>query len=585
MIVPMKKVSLIMQSKDAVEAVAAVRSLGLLHVEHQQQPKGKDITALAESIALVNSACGILSVCAAAKKAQRQPSQPAEAFCRHVIDTAKRIEQLEEYGRSLTGMIAQWESWGDFDPQRINDLAAAGISARLFQVPAAEVSALPKGAIVKTLRIQAGIANCLVISSGPLQVPYAEVAAPKTSLSQMRRKLAEDTAAVAALKKELEHAAVSLAWLQEYRQRLEKDLTFAETVAGMGGQEGLVFIRGFIPADALGAVETQAHQQRWALLTEDPAEEDTVPTLLRNPRWVDMVKPVLGLLGITPGYRELDVSILFLVFFSLFFGILIGDAGYGLVYLLLTVWLHKKSAANPALHSTARLMYLLSSCAILWGVLTGTFFGQTWLLNLGFRAPVSQLNDVKVMQTFCFFLGALHLSLAHGWRAMLKAPSLSALADIGWIGVLWTAFMLARTLILGESFPSWGAWLIYVSVGLVILFTNPQRNVLKAIGEGLGTVALSLMNNFTDVVSYVRLFAVGLAGVAIAETTNAMAAGLGSGAVAVIFGGLIAVIGHALNIVLGPMSVLVHGVRLNVLEFSGHASVTWSGIAYTPLKE
>ena len=94
------------------------------------------------------------------------------------------------------------------------------------------------------------------------------------------------------------------------------------------------------------------------------------------------------------------------------------------------------------------------------------------------------------------------------------------------------------------------------------------------------------MNNFTDVVSYVRLFAVGMAGLAIAETTNIMSGSLGNdSAVAVIGGILIIFIGHALNIILGPMSVLVHGVRLNVLEFSGHASLSWSGVMYKPLKE
>jgi len=177
------------------------------------------------------------------------------------------------------------------------------------------------------------------------------------------------------------------------------------------------------------------------------------------------------------------------------------------------------------------------------------------------------------------------LSLAHAWRGVLKLPSLSALADAGWICVLWTAFFLARTLILSDPFPSWGIDLAGAGVALVVFFTNPQRNIFKAVAAGLGTVALSLMNNFTDVVSYVRLFAVGLATVAIAETTNTMAAGLGAGSGAIIAGVIIAGIGHALNIVLGPMSVLVHGVRLNVLEFSSHANVSWSGFAYEPLKE
>jgi V/A-type H+-transporting ATPase subunit I len=87
------------------------------------------------------------------------------------------------------------------------------------------------------------------------------------------------------------------------------------------------------------------------------------------------------------------------------------------------------------------------------------------------------------------------------------------------------------------------------------------------------------------VISYIRLYAVGLASLAVAETTNYLASGFGSGAIALAAGVVILLFGHSLNIILGPMSVLVHGVRLNVLEFSGHANVTWSGFAFEPLKE
>jgi V/A-type H+-transporting ATPase subunit I len=256
-----------------------------------------------------------------------------------------------------------------------------------------------------------------------------------------------------------------------------------------------------------------------------------------------------------------------------------------MVYILITLGLQKKMKMSTEMKTTVSLFYLLGSCAIIWGVLTGTFFGQAWLLNLGFKPLIPQLNDANFMQTFCFFLGALHLSIAHSWQAYLKFPSLKALADIGWICVLWTAFFVARTIILGEAFPSWGIWLFAAGIVLVILFTNPQAHVLRGIGDGLGTVALSLMNNFTDVISYIRLFAVGLATLAIAETTNTLSSGLGDGIAALAAGVVIILIGHSLNIILGPMSVLVHGVRLNVLEFSGHANVTWSGFTFEPLKE
>jgi V/A-type H+-transporting ATPase subunit I len=352
------------------------------------------------------------------------------------------------------------------------------------------------------------------------------------------------------------------------------------------GKEGAIgYVTGYIPSDREEHLFTEARIRKWGIVVTDPLDDDNVPTLLRNPEWVDRIKPLFELLGLTPGYHELDVSIPFLVFFSIFFGILIGDAGYGLVYILITLVLQKKLKPNAELKTTFSLFYLLGSCAVLWGILTGTFFGQAWLLNLGFRPLVPQLNDANFMQTFCFFLGALHLSIAHSWRAYLKFPSLTALADAGWICVLWTAFFIAKTMILGDVFPSWGIWLFASGIVLVILFTNPQARVLRGIGEGLGTVALSLMNNFTDVISYIRLFAVGLAGLAIAETTNTLASGFGKGVVALAAGAVIILIGHSLNIILGLMSVLVHGVRLNVLEFSGHANVTWSGFTFEPLKE
>jgi V/A-type H+-transporting ATPase subunit I len=140
-------------------------------------------------------------------------------------------------------------------------------------------------------------------------------------------------------------------------------------------------------------------------------------------------------------------------------------------------------------------------------------------------------------------------------------------------------------LILGDVFPFFVKWLLITGITLVILFTSPQKNILKGIGQGLGTLALSLINSFTDVVSYIRLFAVGLAGVAIADAFNAMAFSAGSRSIfALILAGFIVLVGHTLGVVLGPVAVLVHGVRLNVLEFSGHANVSWSGQNYKPFK-
>jgi len=589
MIVPMKKITVLVQEKDANSAVENLRKLGVVHVEHVQAPQAEAVRILRDDIALIDAALSILSEEKFVKAAGDTPQETPKDWkftTRHIVDLSKRLDQLKEYSRLLKNRIAEWEHWGDFNPDSIRRLAEKNIFIALYQIPLKELNSIPAGAIVKTIFTSTGLAHCMVISREKIELPFKEVNLPKLGLAKMRERLYEDGRMMEIIQDDICKYTAYRKNLEDVKESLEKELEFNEALFGMGKQGAIAYLAGFAPVDTVGVLKQQAQQEHWGLMIREPSEEDNVPTLLKNPRWITLIKPVLNLLGILPGYRELDVSLPFLVFFSVFFGILIGDAGYGLSYLLLTLWFQKKRASSPKNNSVFLLLYLLSSCAIVWGVLTGTFFGQSWLLKRGIRPLVPQLNDPVTMQGFCFFLGALHLSLAHCWRGLLKLPSLAALADVGWISILWAAFFLARTLILALPLPDFVSVLVWCGIALVILFSSPQRNIFKAIGKGLGSVSfgLNFMSTFTDVVSYIRLFAVGLAGVAIAETTNAMTANLGAGPVAIISAIMITLVGHALNMALGPISVLVHGVRLNVLEFSGHASITWSGVVYKPLK-
>jgi len=587
-IVPMKKATILFETGDAEATVKYLRSLGILHVEHQNLPEGRDISALQEKVAVINSSSDVLNQAIASEK-NTQPQNKITgdwiAVANPVIELGKRQEQLESSSRNIIGQINEWEHWGDVDPDQILHLRQNGIYLTLYQVPVKEIRSFPDDVVVKTIFTAGDIAHCVAISQRSFECAFLEILPPKQSLSLLKSRLAENNKVMEMIKGEIIKSSCFYEALFEIKKKLEKEIEFQQVLSGMGKEGPISYVSGYIPSDMEGHLVETARGRKWGIVISEPSDDDNVPTLLRNPPWVDRIKPVFELLGLTPGYRELDVSMLFLIFFSIFFGILIGDAGYGLVYILITLGLQKTMKLNTEMKTMVSLFYLLGSCAVIWGVLTGSFFGQAWLLNLGFKPLVPQLNDANVMQTFCFFLGALHLSIAHSWQAYLKFPSMKALADVGWICVLWTAFFLARTIILGEAFPSWGIWLFAAGIVLVIFFTNPQAHVLRGIGDGLGTVALSLMNNFTDVISYIRLFAVGLATLAIAETTNTLSSGLGDGVAALAAGVVIILIGHSLNIILGPMSVLVHGVRLNVLEFSGHANVTWSGFTFEPLKE
>jgi len=584
MIVAMKKVFLFMQKEHARTALSDLAALGLLHIEHQNPPGGEEINALGEKLALVEQAALILASLGAKITSTSLPPKDLIPACRHIVDLQKRSDQLKEYAVTLNAWIDQWSPWGDFDPQQIYQLAQKNIYVKLYQIPRQQLKSLSEKMIVKKIFSQGPIDNCVVFCRDNIQLSFKELALPRMPLAQMRKRLAEDAQIILGLKKQLSEYLNYQAWLLAEKKSLIYQKNYFEALQGMGQAEQLVYLKGYVPVDVEAALVIEAKQRGWGIFTVVPQEEDQVPTLLRNPAWISFIKPLLNLLELIPGYRELDISPLFIIFFSIFFGMLIGDAGYGLVYLLLNFWLHKKFSRKIKDQSVFFLFYILSFCAMIWGLLTGTFFGQAWLLNLGLKPLVPALTNTTFVQGLCFLIGAVHLSLAHCWKAILKAPALEALAELGWICIIWAVFFLAKNLILGDNFPLWGNGLIITGLILVLFFSSPQRNIFKTIGSGLGTIALSLVNNFTDVVSYIRLFAVGLAGVAIADAFNAMAAGIikKGDFLTIIASVLVVVFGHALNIILGPMSVLVHGVRLNVLEFCGHANVTWNGFAYKP---
>ena len=602
MIVPMKKVCVVVRQQDANSCVGKLRHLGLLHVEHQQVPTGGDIASLQEDAVIINDALLIISQKELGKVSQAtgiESFQDWKHLVRHIIDTQKRIEHLEEYSRRLAENIRYWEAWGDFSPVKINELRQKGIFARLYQIPEKQLNEIPEDIFVHKVFSVGGIAHCLVVGRKDFSLTFKEINLPKIGLCEMQQRSSEDKKVLDSLKQEINGLARFRNTLVGTKKSLQSQLQFQQVLRGMGYAEELAYVAGYIPFDAVDKLSELAKKENWGILITAPSEEDNAPVLLRNPKWVSIINPLFKLMEIVPGYHELDVSPLFLLFLSLFFGMIIGDAGYGAVYFLLTFLGKRKfgKKVNPVREPCSLtadfsngvkdnrvffLFYLFSFCAIIWGLLTGTVFGQEWYLAKGFKALVPLLNQTKFLMAFCFFLGALQLSLAHGWQAIIKLPSLKALADVGFICLLWAGFFLAKMFIVGDQFPSFAKWLIWLGILLIIFFSSPSKNILKSAAKGLGVLALGLTGNFGDVVSYIRLFAVGLAGVAVADSVNTLAASVGTNFVA---RAIILFIGHTINILLGPISVLVHGIRLNILEFSVlHGNVTWGGLAYKPLK-
>ena len=584
MIVPMKKIFLIVQEKDSLLTLERLQSLGTLHVEHVQTPKSPKISDLKEKRRHLEKTISLLSQ-EPPHSQKRLEGDWNEKVC-EILGLIGIIDQYKEGISQRQTQIHQWEFWGDFDPQDIDLLSQKGLFVHFVEVPDKELAAiqLPEGCVLEKIFDQEGISRCLIISREKLDLPYTMIDPPAFGLNAIKKELNRCCGKIKEAENQIINDAKFLEYFQDILSQMNESILFEEVYAGKGEEETLVVLKGYCPADTVEALKTCANEEQWALFIEDPSEEDAVPTLIRNPKWVNLVKPVFNFINILPGYKELDISIFFLFFFSIFVGIIIGDAGYGLLFILMTAGAQWKYRNRIQDKTPFFLIYLLSATAFVWGVLTATFFGQQWLPESLAQPLLPWLTDTNNIQTFCFTLGAIHLSVAHIWRMILKWPNLTFLSDVGWFLLIWVMFFLAKYLILGAlSIPlNILAILAVFAAGLILFFTLIRKNILKALGETLVNLSfgLAFINAFTDVVSYIRLFAVGLAAVAVADAANQMAS-------QVPFYGafFILLIGHSLNIVLSLLAILVHGLRLNVLEFSGHLNLEWAGFAFSPFRK
>ncbi len=580
MIVAMKKIYIVLEDAGAQAGLSALGGLGAVHLTHQTLPQGERIEHLRQEVERLGEVVTRLS--------QVKDPAPQEA-CRHweevfaqVLNAMRRLRELDDSIHDLASRIHQWEPWGDFDVHEIEALRKQGIHIELYALPQTALSEIPDGVAVERIFEGEGIVRLVAVSRGEFSLPGQRIDLPRIGLGQMRVLLENDAREKAQIERFIAESARYRDALRDGERVLHARLAYQEALAGRGRADELAVIEGFCPADRAAQLEALARDEQWALLIEDPRDDDEVPTLVRNPRWVEVVEPVMSMIDILPGYRETDISAIFLIFFSIFFGILIGDAGYGAVLGLGTLWAQMKAGkriGNPAVFI---LMYLLAGATVVWGALTGTFFGQKWLI--GIFPPLSPwLTESANVQRVCFLLGALQLSLAHFWRAALYFPSIQAVGQIGWGAWIWGMFFLVRQLILSEVMPGWAPALMIGGAAGIVLGSGWDRNPFKMIARGVAEFFGGCVNSFTDVISYIRLFAVGMASVAIADAFNEIALGIGFGNV---FAGLVTVvilvIGHALDMVLGGMSILVHGVRLNVLEFSNHMNIQWTGVRYAP---
>ena len=588
MIVKMSKVAVLASASDINQSLVKLRKFGLLHIKHINPPSGENVARLEKD--LEDSVKVISMLSGKSRERESLPFEAAEIAVKDTLHILFERKQLLSRKEEVERKLSWFEDWGRISYGPLKELSRAGVFLKLYIVNKKEFKSLPSDKPVFLIKRERRRFYIVFASQNKNEsLEFEEVLFPDQDPFSLKKELKT-------INNWLEDISLNLDFLSSYRGSFEKyrktvsqQLEFFKVRAGMAEEEGFCYIQGFLPKEEAINLRNLVKKEGLALLAEEPGDVSEVPTFIRNPRWVNIIKPVFQFMGTVPGYNEYDISGWFLVFLSLFFALLIGDAGYGLVFLLIT--LISRRAFKTAPQEVFSLMYVFSLSTVAWGAVSGTWFGAEQIAKLPFfnRLIIERINSFTAsnqgfMIYLCFLIGVVHLSIAHGIAAFRYINSRIALGQIGWISVLWGLFFVAGKLVLNRPLPHVTMILLVTGIIMVMLF-SAEGSFKKSL-LSLSDLPLNVISSFSDIVSYLRLFAVGYATVIVASSFNNMAFNIGGPALLKGFiAAIILFLGHGLNIVLGLMAIIVHGIRLNMLEFSGHLNMQWSGKEYAPFKE
>ena len=637
MIVPMKKVSLIILGDKKTEALKTLRKLGLLHIEITEG-SGERLNELRERVSLLESAIFCIG--------KKKNAEVKDATAPEALSIAQEIASLAEQKKAyraeqiaLNTELDRLKNWGDIAPDDFKALAEKGIDISLYEMPKAEYEGLSE--CVKTLCLDKTKSNVkfLIIRSeieGENEVieslnPY-RLELPSISTAEIRQKMADRNIQIKAIDEKIVSYAGYIESMKNAIKACEKEIEFEVYATGMADENlsangknniSVVYFSGYIEAENLDRLKQTAKDNSWGLLVEEPCEDDNVPTKLKNNKFVSLIYPLTDFLGTVPGYFEYDISAWFLLFILIFFGIIFGDGGYGLLICAVAAIPIIKSLVYKKTVSPAFLLVgLFGLSTVIWGTLTCTWFGLSaeqlpvWLKGLSIPV-ISNVYADKIwslpwtsdgvglttsqnLQIFCFTLALIQLTVAHIKGAVRNRRTVKMLGDIGSILQLIGIYYLVLSLVVNAEVFSFGLIIGGIPIGTVAIaliavgfclsfvFSNYEGSIIKSILSSLTnivSVLLGVVNMFSDIVSYIRLWAVGLAGAAISATVNELAGPLLGNFMFMILAIILLGFGHGLNMILNILSVIVHGIRLNTLEFSSHLNMSWSGHKFKPFEE
>lgn len=591
MITEMTKYDFVLLSGDADAFLLQLQGIGIVDITRSQVPVDEESEAVSARAAKLHRAIGILNAVPVATPLANKPNDAAETVIKLSVERDTLQQQLAEQ----LAEIEELKPWGDYKPEDIEKLEAAGLKMRFYKVRKADFqeSWADEYTLSEVSTDDTYIYFVTVSDSVDYNFPAKELPRP-------RRTFAEAQAEIDALRGRIADCDSQLSGLKSLTADLQNELNDTRTAldrclanasAEKTAENYLTVFEGFVPKENEPQLKPILDAANVYYIAEGAKESDNPPIKLKNNRFISMFELLTDMYG-RPKYSEFDPTVWISIFFMFFFAFCMGDAGYGLVLIALGFGLKSK------LQKIAPLVVTLGVATTVIGLLFHTFFSTdmlTWqclpdaVKRLMLPSQIAGYDGTMIM---AIAVGVVHLCLAmiiKTWQAT-KHSGLNSLGTWGWT-LLIVGGVVVGGMALAGAIAAAVTKVIIIVLGAIsalgIFFLNDlHRNPLANFGVGLWNTYNTATGLLGDVLSYLRLYALGLAGAKLGEAFNAIGTqALGDGGAGWIFFILIVIVGHTLNLAMCVLGAFVHPLRLNFLEFFKNSGYEGTGRKYNPLTE
>lgn len=605
MITKMKKLTFLVYHKEYDAFLNNLRDLGVVHIAEKQQGMA-DNSALQEKIRLSARLSATIKLLQNIKTEEKVTDDSETVSASSGMQILDEVDELLNHKSSLQQQILAYEKelavlepWGDFSPESIAKLRDSGYDIGFYISTEANFNEdwiEAYNAMVINRVASKVYFITFTKTNQEIDLDVERIKLPDRSYGQTQELILNNKEELLRQEETLQNIARKdipslLAARKELNGEIEFDQVVLNTEPAAG--EKLMLLQGWLPASEEDPIVAYLNSQSVYYDIKKPAPEDNVPIQLNNKGLFAWFEPICKLYML-PKYNELDLTPFFAPFFMLFFGLCLGDSGYGL-FLLLGVTLYRLLAKNigQTMKPILSLVQLLAASTFFCGMLTGTFFGANFYdLDWPFIQRMKQAiaMDNNDMFQLSLLLGVIQILFGMILKAVNQAIQFGfkyAVGTIGWIILLVSVGLAA---VLPAVFPMGGtAHLVILAIaGAMILFYNsPDKNIFINFGLGLWDSYNMVTGLLGDILSYVRLFALGLSGGILASVFNSLAVGMSpdnviAGPIVMV---LIFVIGHSINIFMNVLGAMVHPMRLTFVEFFKNSGYEGGGKEYKPFSK